>query len=218
MKKFFKVLGFLLLALVIAGGVFAYKNRNNIAGVIAAVKYDKEELKQHIDNSGQNLKTEISSYLDEDLRDFTEEEKQSIENGEATKEEVLAEIINEAPAPKKQEKTSDEIIRRYTATLLSLESKYLGSIDALLNEAVAEFYNLPPKDRTYSSKMSVMQGYVGRINSLEASCDSEVEAILASLKKELKEINADTSIIKTIKKAYNDEKSLKKAYYIDLYS
>ena len=110
MKKFFKVLGFLLLALVIAGGVFAYKNRNNIAGVIAAVKYDKEELKQHIDNSGQNLKTEISSYLDEDLRDFTEEEKQSIENGEATKEEVLAEIINEAPAPKKPKATTPRAI------------------------------------------------------------------------------------------------------------
>ena len=63
-----------------------------------------------------------------------------------------------------------------------------------------------------------MQDYVGQINSLEAQCDGEVEAIIAQLTKELKDINADTSIIKSIRKAYNSEKSLKKAYYINQYS
>lgn len=231
MKSFFKILGIVLLVLCIACGVVAYKNRSNISGLVTAMRYSGDEIQTKLDNSSADLKGEISKYLDGDLRDFTEEEKQAIENRETTREEVLASIITEDAAKEKtsslspgsktaeaKKPTSDEIVRKYTASLLALEGKYVGYIEGVLGSAVDKFYALPPSQRTYSAKMKVMQEYVGQINSLEAQCDGEVEAIISQLTKELKDINADTSIIKSIRKAYNNEKSLKKAYYINQYS
>ena len=100
MKRFFKILGIVLLLLCIVCGVVAYQNRSNIAGLITAMKYSGDEIQTKLDDSNADLKGEISKYLDGDLRDFTEEEKQAIENGETTREEVLAEIITEDAANK----------------------------------------------------------------------------------------------------------------------
>ena len=233
MKK--KVILCVLLVLSVTVTVFAYQNRNNIAGLIAAIKYSDEEIQTKLDNSNDDLKSEINKYLDEDLREFTQEEQEAIDSGETTREEVLSEIIKEKNNRQQQNNNqssstdngkssvpgisqADAIVRTYTAELLSLEGKYVGYIEGILSSAIDKFYALPPDQRTYSAKMKVMQDYVGQINSLEAQCDGEVETIIARLTSELKSINADTSIIKSIRKAYNNEKSLKKAYYINQYS
>ena len=78
MKRFFKILGIVLLLLCIACGVVAYKNRSNIAGLITAMKYSGDEIQTKRDDSNADVKGEISKYLDGDLRDFTEEEKQQL--------------------------------------------------------------------------------------------------------------------------------------------
>ena len=59
--------------------------------------------------------------------------------------------------------------------------------------------------------------YITEIYSLESSCDAEVNTLLDSLKAELTAIGADTSIIGTIRSAYNNEKQLKRSYYMSKY-
>ena len=48
--------------------------------------------------------------------------------------------------------------------------------------------------------------------------DAQVAAILNELKTQLQAANADTSIIGKIREAYENEKTLKKAYYMKLLS
>ena len=57
---------------------------------------------------------------------------------------------------------------------------------------------------------------MGKAMGLLEQCDAKVETLLSELKTELKTHNADTSIINKIRAAYENEKKLKKAYYIKL--
>jgi len=215
MKKILTVAGCIILVILIAIGCIAYVNRSNIASLITAFKYDKAQISDQIKKTNDNLKDNLQQYFEEDIRDFTDEENEAIKKGEMSESEALAKAIIEAP--KKSSQSADAIIAKYTSQLLTLESKYIGLIEDVLGSAVAEYHALPIDQLGYGSKMRIMQKHVGTINSLEATCDGEVEAIISKLTEELNAIGADTSIINTIRQAYNNEKSLKKAYYISEY-
>ena len=51
-------------------------------------------------------------------------------------------------------------------------------------------------------------------NSLMSQCDGRVATLLGELESELRAAGGDLSIITTIKNAYENEKNLKKAYYM----
>ena len=65
---------------------------------------------------------------------------------------------------------------------------------------------------------SIAGKYLKTVASLESQCDKDVESLLSDLRTELEAQGKDTSIIETLRKAYNEEKSLKKAYYLDVYT
>lgn len=215
MKKFFVVFGCVILALLIAVGVLAYANRSNISSFLTAMKYDDDVIEQEMDKTNEALKTDIDNYFDEGLRGMTEEEEKAIESGEKTKDEVLVEII--AEAPKTQTPTKETIVAKYTSQLLSIKNRYLGQIEAILGSAVAEYHQLPKDQLGYNSKLRIMKKHLTNINSLESSCDAEVENTVVSMEKELKAINADTGIVATVREYYKNEKNLKKAYYMSEY-
>jgi hypothetical protein len=56
------------------------------------------------------------------------------------------------------------------------------------------------------------------VANLEKTCDSEVDKVVAELEKKLKELGGDLEIIQIIKDAYDEEKELKKSYYLSLYN
>lgn len=116
--------------------------------------------------------------------------------------------------PAKQ--TADEIIKKHIASLYALEAKYIGAIESVVAsaKAAAKARGLTKKDT--SELLAIGASYTSTINSLEAKCDGEVEAVISSLKSELTAIGADLSIIETIRTAYANEKSLKRAYYMNM--
>lgn len=216
MKKFFMALGCIFLVAILAIGYIAYVNRGNIESFITAMNYDGEEINTRREEARETLKTDIDDYFEEGIREFTEEETKAIESGEKSSQQVLAEIILEE-APKKPAQSAEGIVAKYTAKILELEGKYGGQVDALLKKASQEFRDLPKGQHTFQDKVKVMTKYVGTINSLEASCDKEVEGYIKSMEKELKAIGADTAIVETARQAYKNEKKLRKAAYIKEY-
>ena len=125
------------------------------------------------------------------------------------------------PAPPKDsassQQRSDKIINKYVSRLYSMEGRYISSIEGVISRAYAEYVRTAKHNDDTAAMASVGAKYIGEIYSLEASCDSEVNSLLASMKSELDAIGADTSIIGTIRSAYNNEKQLKRSYYMGKY-
>lgn len=112
--------------------------------------------------------------------------------------------------------TAESIISKYVSELYTLESKYISAIEGIVASAKSEAKSKGLTKKDTSQLLSVGAKYTGNINSLEASCDAEVENVITNLTRDLNRLGADTSIISTIRTAYANEKSLKRAYYMNM--
>lgn len=244
MKKFWKIFGIIIGLLLVAILFVAIWQKDNISALITAMHYTPDQLMEQISENDKALKSELESHLTGSFREFTEEEKQQIANGEASEKEILAKIIAEkggwqfapgetqnglptqapqetpdAPANASQpsEKNADDIISGYVAQLYAMEGRYLASIDGVLARAYAEYVSTAKHNDDTAAQAAVGAKYIGEIYSLEASCDGEVNTLLNSMKADLTAIGADTSVLATIRSAYNNEKQLKRSYYMSKY-
>lgn len=243
MKTVWKIIGAIFGLLLVAVLIVAFWQKDNISAFITAMRYTPEQLKEQISENDKALKKELEGLLgSKNIRDYTEEEKALIERGEASEKEILAKIIAEqggwiTPASasgdgqigaggsssqtqdsgSKPTKSADTIISGYVAQLYAMEGRYLASIDGVLDRAYAEYVSTAKHNQDTAAMTAVGAKYITEIYSLESSCDAEVNTLLDSLKAELTAIGADTSIIGTIRSAYNNEKQLKRSYYMSKY-
>lgn len=86
-----------------------------------------------------------------------------------------------------------------------------------MGEAESEFYALPIEKRTTATKQKVISSKLGKAAALETECNANMDSLLAELSNELKAQGKDLSLVSSIKKAYANEKQLKKSYYINQY-
>jgi len=93
----------------------------------------------------------------------------------------------------------------------------MGQLDTVVTTAMAEYRALPKNERGAATKQAMVSKYIGKVQSLQKSCDAEVEAVLSSLNKELKAQKLDTKIVDTLRASYKEEKSAKLAYYMSIY-
>ncbi len=181
---------------------------------------------EKIEKTKEEREKAISEYIEGTVRDFTEEEEKKITSGEMTVEEAT-EIIKqefensvakpEEETPKGTDKQKvDEFIAENIIQLYSYKAYYLGQLGQIEKAAMADYRALPKKDRNLVSKQSIVEKYIGTANALLIECDGKVNGIIKKLEKKLTENNMDTSIVKQISKSYEEEKALKKAYYISL--
>lgn len=105
----------------------------------------------------------------------------------------------------------------YVAKLYIQKSKfmdYLGSIERLI---IDEYNALPEELKIPSERKRIALAHLQTMAKMEAECDSEVEKILDELKTKLVAENKDTSVVSSLLQAYENEKSLKKAQYMDIF-
>lgn len=107
------------------------------------------------------------------------------------------------------QKISDCIARLYV-----LKSSFVGRLDSLYSEAISYYKSLPASERK-NAKSEIVKRFYGKGTALESECDSQVSALLAELKTLLSEEGSDMTLISKIQAAYNNEKSLKKAQYLN---
>lgn len=217
----------MVVVLIIAAAVISLFiwQKNNISAVISASKYSDEDIEQQITDSKKNVEDQLKDYNVTGLRDFTIEEEEDIRKGKLSVEEAVEKILSESnigqtdktddvqgqESQKKTANSSSEIVSDYTVKLYSLKASYLGQIGNLIDEAKADY-------KGGASASELMSNYLGRAASLEKEADSQVDSLLSELKAKLNEIGADTGIVNTMKSSYENEKSLKKSYYLSLFN
>ena len=110
----------------------------------------------------------------------------------------------------------DEIINRYLAQIYTLKAEFLGKLGNLYTAAKQEYYALPQKEQTSEKKRSIAMSYAWDAAADEGECDIAVDRLLKKMTADLKAIGAETDVVSAIKKAYQDQKAAKKAYYYSL--
>lgn len=238
--KVVKVLLVVLLLLIVCLVAVFISQRQNVDALVKSVQYSEEDIQGQIDSSKDNVAKTLEDYDVGNLRDFTFEEEEMIRKGQITYEEAMNKIMEESgvadelevapggnssnqgsassessgvtvPDVKAKTDNPSAIIAEYYVKLNALKAQYLGSIGSLVDEAKAEY-------ATNKSLSNLASKYLKRASALESEADSSVDSLLSELRGKLESVNADTSIVDKMKSAYEQEKTLKKSYYLSLYS
>lgn len=228
-------------ALVLCALAFvAIWQKNNITAIYMFLTKDRDQVLETIEANRGKLTEEIKHYVPDIPEDFTKEEEARIASGEITYEEAekmmeermeAAKNANEekndgADSQKKdggqddekkaQKDAESQIIKKYVTKLYTMKAYYSGQLGQIESRARNEFASLSSEERKALSKASFVAKYAGYATSLLTQCDGEVSSLLSQMKAELIEVGGDTSVIATVKKAYENEKAAKKAYYLNM--
>lgn len=286
-----KTIGVLFLALVVAIGAFAYKNRRYVSAVIDGMRYSEADLgKKHVESAEKTI-SEIDNQVSVSLRELTQEEKDKIASGELSQTAIMAQIIAEAvgiqldaqgegpvvgennqsgnaavssdnnnaqqggespaqnstspsqggvenssseqggnstpsvskptesvPPQTTPKKSSDELVAEAVSQLYSLQGQYTAKLEALVSSAKSSYHQQKNEIGPAAAKKNLMSQYSSQVVSMENDCDAKVEAVLSKLSSELGKIGADTGIVSTLRDAYNSEKSIQRAAYVNKYA
>ena len=110
-----------------------------------------------------------------------------------------------------------EIINKQVAKLYIVKNRFVNELGSLEQTIKSQYGALPDEQQVPTSRKEIAKRYISFVSDLELECDAEVDAILAQLKSELQAVGGDVGIVDTIRTQYEEEKSLKKAYYLDVY-
>ena len=110
-----------------------------------------------------------------------------------------------------------EIINKSAAKLYVVKTEFVSQLADIEKVIRRAYCDLPIEQQVPSSRKEIAGRYIKAVSDLELECDAKVDSILAELKSELEAVGGDLSVIDTIRKQYEEEKSLKKAYYLDVY-
>jgi len=211
MKNVLKILLVVVLVAAVALGWFLYNNRDYIKALLLAEKNSGAEISTSIVEIERKTVQTLGKYIP--VREFSESngdyrglesEKESVES---IKNAIDYDSLDEIQT----------VIAEYVLKLYELKSEYLGKAEALIQKAKDEFYALPQEEWTADNRTRIILKHSKEAYSTLAECDSKVNNICNDLEKYLKDNKADTSIVNEIKKTYEEEKTLKKAYYIKKY-
>ncbi|MBR1736963.1 MAG: hypothetical protein IJ736_08110 [Firmicutes bacterium] len=239
-KKKIIVLSVLLAAVLIAATV-AYNQKSNIKALVTYSTVKTEDISNEIAQSKEAVNEALADYDLPYVRDFTPEEELMLMKGEITYEEAIENIKSESnssedimsndsdktdntkkntsskkgnstesSSAEKSNSSKDEI-GELVGELYNIKAYYLGELGAVMGKMKAEYAALPPEQKTTSAKVSIVENNLSYASSLESECDAKVYAIIEKIKAK------NPSLADTIANAYEDEKALKKAYYLSSY-
>lgn len=224
MKKIFKILLVFLIVFVLCIGSLAIWQRKNIESIITGITQTEEEIIQRRDKNQEKLVSEVNTFLDEGLREPTEEEKSQLDDGTLKLPELYSKMFEEKTLElekKRKENENkikkDEIVSKYMAQLYTYQSEFEARAEATIRDGANYYEKLKKTKDKATSRTATITHFTPIVNGVEAECDAKVEAVIANLKKELEAIGAQTDIIGTIRETYAREKQLKLSYYANKY-
>lgn len=232
MKKWQKLTFAALGVLSLAVGAGVLWQKENIQAVYEGMNYSQSDIEEQIRSTKRDVQGALERYGLQGVRALTLEEEAQIKKGELSIEDAIkrmmpednkgADMAVEANADRevheepKFQKSEEMIVKAYTAKIYTLQAKYLGLLGSVETRGIQALKAIPSEKRTAKKMMDVGMSFVQEGLGLENQCDGEVNGLLESLKQELIGIDADYTIVETMRQAYNTEKRLKKAYYFSL--
>ncbi len=234
MKKWVKILLIVLIFILIAAAAFSFWQWKNIQSIFVGINETSEEITKRRNENQEELVSDINSYIDSEIREMTDEEKEKIESGEIKAEDVFLQIFEEMQKTtnnKKEENakdssgktvekpTKDEIVLKYMTKLYALQSNYTAKAEVTIAEGKSYYLNLRrnKKEDPATARANTIKHFTPIVRGVEKACNAEVEELVAGLTKELSAIGENTDIVGTIRAAYEKEKQLKLSYYANKY-
>ena len=239
MKKINKILLTILTIIVFAFAAVVVWQYDNISALLNGMNKSTEDLALEIDKKRDDLKTEVEKYTNSPVIDITAEDEQKLIKGEISLEEISEkynlpiEYMKDEEVNKATEDTSTEIpteipvdnskqiekeIGDSVGRMYALKAKYVNKLGELEREVIDQYAKLPESKQNMDAKKELVMSNLDYIAKLEKTCDTEVGEVISSLEENLKDLGGDLKIIQILKKSYNDEKELKKSYYLSLYN
>ncbi len=165
---------------------------------------------QNQPETGQQNEPSIEIEKNEDVSDVTGKDNQKVTEQEKLPEQEKDEkILSEQEYNKK---LADLVAQVYV-----IQANFNATLNAFESRIISEYKALPAEQRTASTKAKIVSDNMAYVVGLEAQCDAQIKEVTDALTKLMTENNKDTSLVDSINKAYQNEKELKKAYYISLY-
>ncbi|MBM6938117.1 hypothetical protein H7U37_06155 [Pseudoflavonifractor phocaeensis] len=115
------------------------------------------------------------------------------------------------PAASSTSNTIDQQIRQQIAKMYVLQATYVAQLEAIVQSAIDEYV---AGEHTPENRTAVVYGKVEELTALEKECDAKVAEVVSTLRDLLKQAGKDDSLAKEVEETYQEEKSLKKAYYL----
>lgn len=213
-KRIFLIAAAIILVALVC---LVFTQIDNIKGVLYSFRYSPEEIENMISENDDGLKRDLESFIGHHIREFTEEENQQIEEGIVTKEQVIEKIVLEELKKNSDSASPNKDVSCYITSLYNLKNEYIGKLDGMVKSAVAEYKALSKEERTRSKQLEIGAAYAKKAMALEGECDGKVSEIVTNIEKILKSTGQSTEIITTINNAYVSEKTLKRAYYLNMF-
>ena len=215
MKRGKKLLCLLLALLLIAAGVFAWWQRDNLKALYRAKTTDAETILQESQAKVEARQKELEQY-NVVIKAPTQEEKDELLSGGSVKTPEQKEpILEEIPAV--EQPTAQSILDRCVQELYDCEVDLMARLGTMKQTALDEWRALPASQRTSAKKLEIGRRGLTACYELEVEIDAQVKGILAKYRAELESINADTAPLDTLWKYYCEEKASTKAYYLNKY-
>jgi predicted transcriptional regulator len=214
MKKTIKVLGAVFIVFIIAVCGLLFWQRHNLMSLLTATQYSSDEIAEKIESNKTAVKQQLNAFMQDDIIELTHEDEERIRRGEVSAEQVFEEIKAKNDTAENDAKSP---VAKSIEQLYKVKATYIGKLGELERRAIADYKSLSKEKRGLAGQKYIISKYIKEAADLEKECDGIVDGILNYLKQELESTGEDTQIIKNIKKAYEDEKVLKKSYYLNSY-
>ena len=102
-------------------------------------------------------------------------------------------------------------LRQLVATMYVLQATYEGKLEAIVQEAIDEY---TAGEHTSENRTKVVYSKYDALTKLEQECDQKVADVVSRMRELLKATGQSESLADEVQRTYEEEKSLKKAYYI----
>lgn len=106
----------------------------------------------------------------------------------------------------------EQEIKELIAIMYVLRATYVGKLEAVVQSAIDEYV---AGEHTSENRTKVVYSKMDELIAMEKECDSKVAAVVSRLRELLKTTGQDDTLARQVEETYREEKSLKKAYYLN---
>ena len=235
MKKGAKIALGVVGVLVVAGAAAAAWQWNNLNALRYGLTMDRDTLDQRLEENKAALNQAMDEYQISEYT-FSNEEVAQLTDGSLTAQEAAQSAQPEQtpqpaqgdpatqgqpgqssqPAqdvqPEQPLSPEEQEIKELIATMYVLRATYVGKLEAVVQSAIDEYV---AGEHTSENRTNVVYSKMDELIAMEKECDGEVAAVVSRLRELLKATGQDDTLARQVEETYREEKSLKKAYYLN---
>lgn len=227
MKKGTKIALGILGAVLVVGGAAAAWQWNNLSALRYGLTMDQDTLDAKLEENQAVLDQAMEDY-DIGGYAFSEEEVAQLTDGTLSAQEAARKLLEqkadaaqdqpaqepagEQPAQPAETQDPEAEIKELIATMYALRASYLGKLDAVVQSAIDEY---TAGEHTADNRTKVVYSKIDELAAMEKECDGQVADVVSRLRELLKATGQDDTLARQVEETYREEKSLKKAYYLN---